>query len=140
MKRNNLLKIGGWSSIGMAATWLLGFAVFLGVLAPAGYFEADSSQKVIILAENQAIVSASYLIAFVVFGVLLTILALALYERLKSAGPLAQVATVFGLIWAGLVIGSGMVANVGIAKVVSLFANDPAQAGVVWSANCCPAS
>jgi hypothetical protein len=134
MKNNNLQKIGGWSSIGIAATWLVGFAVFLGILAPSGYFEANTSQKVMILANNQVIVSASYLIAFVVFGALLIVLVLALYERLKGAGPLAQVATVFGLLWAGLVIGSGMVANVGIAKVVDLFAHDPVQAGMVWTA------
>lgn len=48
--------------------------------------------------------SISYLIAYVVFGIFLVVLALALYERLKAGAPaMAQTATAFGLIWAGLV-------------------------------------
>jgi hypothetical protein len=116
-------------------TWVVGFAVFLGFLAPAGYFEEglDPVEKARILVENQAAVSVGYLIPFVVFGIFLVVLSLALYERLKSHTPaMAQTATAFGLIWAGLVIASGMVANVGIARVADLFRNDPVQAGSVW--------
>ena len=43
-----------------------------------------------------------------------------------------QVATIFGLIWAGLVIASGMIANVGTAAVVDLYSTDPNQAAAVW--------
>jgi hypothetical protein len=70
-----------------------------------------------------------------VFGIFLVVLSLALYERLKTgASVMAQTATAFGLIWAGLVIASGMVANVGIAAVEDLLRNDPVQAGSVWLA------
>lgn len=134
---NNLQKMGGVSALIMAATFVVGFAVFLGVLTSAGYFDTDveAAQKVAILADNQAIASISYLTAFVVFGIFLVVLALALYERLKAGAPaLAQTATAFGLIWAGLVIASGMVANVGIGTVVDLYGNDPAQAGSIWLA------
>jgi hypothetical protein len=34
---------------------------------------------------------------------------------------MAQTATAFGLIWAGLVMATGMVANVGIGRVVELY-------------------
>lgn len=121
----------------MAATFVFGFVVFLGVLFPVGYFNegVDPADRVAILADNAAIVSASYLISFVAFGILLVVLALALYERLKADVPaMAQIATVFGLIWAGLVIASGMVANIGIGTVAELYATDPAQAGTVWTA------
>jgi hypothetical protein len=47
---------------------------------------------------------------------------------------MAQTATAFGLIWAGLVISSGMIAIIGIGTVVDLYGNDPAQAGSVWLA------
>jgi hypothetical protein len=134
---SDLQRMGGVAALIMAATFVVGFAVFLTVLMPAGYFDAgvDPVQKAAILADNQAIASISYLISFVVFGILLVVLALALYERLKAGAPgMAQTATAFGLIWAGLVIASGMVANVGIGTVVDLYGNDPAQAGSVWLA------
>ena len=43
-----------------------------------------------------------------------------------------QVATAIGIIWAGSLIASGMVANAGIAPVVALYAKDPAQAALTW--------
>jgi hypothetical protein len=71
----------------------------------------------------------------VVFGVFLVVLALALYERLKAGSPaFTQIAATFGIIWAGLVIASGMVANVGTGVVVELYSTDPAQAGSAWLA------
>jgi hypothetical protein len=130
-----LQKMGGVAAPVMAATWLVGFAVFVGVLTPAGYFDesVDPAEKVAILADNQAIVSLSYLITFVLFGILLVVLALALYERLKAGSPgIAQTATAIGLIWAGLVIAAGMLANVGIGRVVALHGSDPSQAGSAW--------
>jgi hypothetical protein len=133
----DLQKIGGAAALIIAVTWVVGFAVFLGVLMPAGYFAEgiNAVEKARIIVDNQAIVSFSYLSAFVVFGVFLTILSLALYQRLKTGAPaMAQIATAFGLIWAGLVIASGMVANVGIAAVADLFRSDPIQAGTVWLA------
>lgn len=132
---NGLQKMGGVAAPGMAATWVVGFAVFLGVLTPAGYFNESvgPAEKVAILADNQAIVSLSYLIPYVVFGMLLVVLALALYERLKAGAPaMAQTATAIGLIWAGLVIAAGMVGNVGIGNVVDLYGSDPTQAGSAW--------
>lgn len=99
-------KMGGVAALIMAATFVVGFVFFLTLLLPAGYFDADVDpvQKAAFLADNQAIVSISYLIAYVVFGIFLVVLALALYERLKAGAPaMAQTATAFGLIWAGLV-------------------------------------
>ena len=43
-----------------------------------------------------------------------------------------QVATAIGIIWAGSLIASGMVANAGIAPVVALYAKDPVQAALTW--------
>jgi hypothetical protein len=75
------------------------------------------------------------LLIYVIFGVFLIILALALHDRLQAGSPaLMQVATALALIWAGLVIASGMVANIGTAVVVDLYSADPAQASTVWLA------
>lgn len=134
---SDLQKMGGVAALIMAATFVVGFAVFATLLLPAGYFDADVDpvQKAALLADNRAIVSISYLIAYVVFGIFLVVLALALYERLKAGAPaMMQTATAFGLIWAGLVMASGMVANIGIGRIVDLYGSDPAQAGSVWLA------
>ena len=134
---NSLQKMGSVAALVMAATFVVGIAVFLVVLTPAGYFDEGVApvEKVVILANNQAIASISYLVAYVVFGIFLVVLSLALYERLKAGSPaMAQTATAFGIIWAGLVIASGMVAVIGIGTVVDLYGNDPAQAGSVWLA------
>ena len=52
-------QIGGGAALLMAATWVVAFAVFLGVLMPAGYFEEGitSGDKVAILAGNQVAAS-----------------------------------------------------------------------------------
>jgi hypothetical protein len=56
-----------------------------------------------------------------------------LYDRLKSGAPaLVQVATAIGVIWAGSLIASGMVANAGLSSIVSIYPTDPTRAGVIW--------
>ena len=81
------------------------------------------------------IIYTTNLLMYVIFGVLLVVLALALYERLNTASPaIIQTATVIGIIWAGALIASGMVANAGIAPVVALYGKDPAQAASTWLA------
>ena len=62
------------------------------------------------------------------------VLTVALQERIKAkASALMQIATPFGLIWAGLVIASGMVASVGLEAVAKLHAHDAALAITAWT-------
>lgn len=73
------------------------------------------------------------LVMYVFFGVLLAVLVLALYYRFKNrALVLSQLAAVFGFIWVGLVIASGMITNIGLAAVIKLSVNEPAQAMSLW--------
>ena len=98
-------KIGGVAALIGAATNLLALVVVLAILAPTGYGSDDPGQVVAFLANNQAFIRVWYLIIYLVFGVSMIFLALALYERLKAGSPaLAQAVTTFGLIWAVLVI------------------------------------
>lgn len=134
---SDLQKTGGVAALIEAATFVVGFALYLTLLASADYgsLDVDPIQNVAFLADNQAIMYVWYLIIYVVFGIFLVVLALALHERLKVGSPaLAQTATAFGLIWAGLVIASGMVANIGAGMVVDIYSNDPDQAASVWLA------
>jgi len=128
-------KVGGIAALIAAATFLVGFGVFFTLLAPYSTGDVDPGAYVAFLAANQAIMYVWNLIIYVAFGVVLVVLSLALYDRLKTVSPaLMQTATAFGLIWAGLVIASGMVANNDLGVVVDLYGTDPAQAGLVWVA------
>src|SRR3990172_7060588 len=84
--------------------------------------------------------AVAYLIGMAIFLVVLDYPSItdpaqkvALLDRLKSGAPATmQVATAIGVIWAGSLIASGMVANAGIAPVVALYAKDPTQAALTW--------
>jgi len=132
---NNLQKMGGIAALIGAATNLLAIGVFLTLLAPKGYgFEdLDPGRTVAFFADNQALMSLWYQIQFLVFGVCLIFLSLALYERLKAGSPaLAQAVTTFGLIWAVLVIVIGTLSINNLSTVVKLYGENPAQAATVW--------
>ena len=128
-------KTGGVAALIAAATFVVGFALYLTLLASADYgsLDVDPVQHAAFLADNQAIMYAWNMIIYVAFGVCLVVLALALHGRLKAGSPaMVQTATAFGLIWAGLMFASGMVANIGASAVVDLYAKDPAQAASLW--------
>ena len=81
----------------------------------------------------QTVTFSANLLMYVFFGVALIVLALALHDRLRAGAPaLMPVATALGIIWAGSLVASGMVANAGIAPTVALYAQDPAQASLTW--------
>ena len=127
----NLQKMGGISALYMAIAYLVGIVLFLFVLDYPNI--VDPAQKVALLVDKQMVIYSMNLILYVIFGIFLIVLALALYERLKVGAPaIMQVATVIGIIWAGSLIASGMVSNAGIAPVVALYAKDPAQAALTW--------
>jgi hypothetical protein len=126
-----LQKSGGFAALYLAAAYLIGMVFFLVVLDYPSM--TDPVQKVALLVEKQMVIFSTNLLMYVFFGVFLIALSLALYDRLKSGAPaIMQVATVIGIIWAGSLIASGMVANAGIAPAVTLYANDPAQAALTW--------
>jgi hypothetical protein len=85
------------------------------------------------LVDNQVSLYILTLFVYVIFSVFLVVLALALYERLKADAPaIMQTASVFGMIWACIVIASGMVFIIGMDTVIHLSGQDPAQAATVW--------
>ncbi len=132
---NNLQKMGGIAALIGAATNLLAIGVFLTLLVPKGYgFEdLDPGTTVAFFADNQALMRVWYQIQYLVFGVCLIFLSLALYERLKAGSPaLAQAVTTFGLIWAILVIVIGALSINNLTTVVELYGKNPAQAATVW--------
>ena len=126
-----LQKFGGFAALYMATAHLIGIIIFLIVLDYLSI--TDPAQKIALNVEKQTVVFSTNLLMYVFFGFALIILSLALYDRMKSGAPaLMQVATAIGIIWAGSLIASGMVANAGLATVVSLYGKDPAQAALTW--------
>lgn len=129
----NLQKMGGFAALYLAAAYLTGIVLFLVVLDYPSIVEP--AQKVALLVDKQLVIYLTNLLMYVIFGVFLLVLALALYERLHtSAAAIIRTATAIGIIWAGALIASGMISNAGIAPVVALHAKDPAQAALVWLA------
>ena len=128
-----LQKSGGFAALYLAVAYLIGMALFIVVLDTLSI--TDPAQKVALLVRMQMVIFSTNLLMYVFFGVVLIVLALALYDRLQAGAPaLMQVATTLGIIWAGSLIASGMVANAGIAPVVALYATDPGQAALTWQA------
>ncbi len=128
-----LQKVGGIAALYMAFSHLIGIVIFLGVLDYLSI--TDPAQKVALNVEKQTIVFSTNLLMYVFFGFALIVLSLALYDRMKSGAPaFMQVSVVIGIIWAGSLIASGMVANAGLATTVALYVKDPTQAALTFQA------
>lgn len=130
---SKLQKWGGMAALYEALAYIIGFVGFIAIVNVGGI--ADPLEKVAAIVANQGLLTALHLIVYVAWGVSLVVLTLALHERLdgqKSA--LARTATAFGIIWAVLVIASGMIYNVGMETVAGLHASSPEQAATVWLA------
>jgi hypothetical protein len=131
-KMKNLQKMGGIAALIGAATNLLAIVMFI-TLGPKGLGSDNPGQVVAFLADNQAIMRVWYVIIYLVFGVSLIFLSLAIYERLKAGSPaLVQAVTTFGLIWAVLVIVIGTLTINDLSTVVRLYGENPAQSATVW--------
>jgi len=127
----NLQKFGGIAAFYMALAHLTGILVFIVVLDYINI--TDLAQKVAVNIANQSIVFLTNLLMYVFFGFFLIVLSLALYDRLKSGAPaMMQIAAAIGIVWAGSLIASGMVANAGLTSIIPLYATDPVQASLTW--------
>jgi hypothetical protein len=96
--------------------------------------EEGTAKQIAYLTENQFIFSLVNLFMYLVFGVLLSILTLSLYDRFKAKSPaIIQVATIFGVIWVALVIAAGMILNVGLDAIIKLSVSEPERALTIWN-------
>ena len=126
-------KVGGLAALYLAAAYLVAMPYFLVFVKYPDV--VDPAKKVALLAGNLDSMRAMHLITYVIFGIVLAVLALALHARLKDEAPaLAQAATAAGLIWAIALVASGMIFNAGMTAVVGLDGTDPVQAVAAWQA------
>jgi hypothetical protein len=127
----SLQKFGGFAALYLAFAYIVGMIGFLFVVDVSSV--ADPIQQVALMADNVTFLYIMHLLVYVVWGFFMVVLALALYERQKDSSPvIVQVATVFGIFWGCVIIISGMIHNVGMQNVISLYGKDPIQAGTIW--------
>jgi hypothetical protein len=125
-------RAGGVAALYLAAAYLVAMPYFLIVVD----FQSlvGSAQKVAALVAHQNSMYVMYLVTYVVFGVVLAALALALWKRLAGSPSIAAVGGAVGLIWACLLVASGLVFNYGASAVIELYDKSPAQAVSAWQA------
>ncbi len=131
----NLQKAGGIAALFETMAYIVGFGVMGTLLNPGSTEGWSSAQKLAFVLERKALFQAWTTFIYVIFGIALVVLTVALHERLRDrAHDLMKIATPFGLIWAGLAIASGMVASVGLETVAAIHVRDVAQATSTWVA------
>jgi hypothetical protein len=92
------------------------------------------AEKMRFLAEHQLQVSLVYFSIYVLFGVLLAVVVVGLHEVLRGVSPpLAALASLFGVVWVGLVIASGMIYTVGLDHALNLLDESPEAAYSLWT-------
>ena len=126
-------KMGGIAALVQALCYICGFVMIATLLNPGDTSDWTPVQRLKFVLDQQALVQGWNIIIYVVFGIALVLLASVLHELLKSDSPqLTSIATPFGMIWAGLVIASGMVASVGLETVAGVFTDNPQRAADSW--------
>ena len=124
-------RAGGIAAFYLAIAYLAAIPYFLVVL---NYQQAvTSAAKLELLVNHQGSLSLFNLLAYVVFGLVLTVLTFTLYARFSGETPtMARVIAGWGIIWSCLLIASGTVANMGMEYVVTLQRVDAAGAAGAW--------
>lgn len=134
-QQGGIQQIGGISGIIAGLTFTFGFVMFVTVFEPLATGTLSPTETVEFLRDNQGLFYIWNLVIYVLFGLVQAGLTLALYDQLRGTRPAtAQITATLGLIWSGLVIASGMVANVGASSVIEFYAVDATQAGTIWAA------
>lgn len=121
----------GFSAILLGLIYIAAFVYF------GAFFSYPVSgtpeEKMRFLADHQLEVSVVYFSIYVLFGVFLAILVVGVHEMLKNESPpMAALASIFGVVWVGLVIASGMIFNIGLDQSVRLLDESPDAAFSLW--------
>jgi len=129
----SIQKLGGISALVAAATFAVGLIMFVTVFMDF-VSAADAAARVAFIAQHQLPLHVWNITIMIVFGIVLVPVVLAIGDRLRGAhSPLARVAEVFGIIWAGVVIAAGMITNIAYTSIAALHASDSEVASTVWA-------
>jgi hypothetical protein len=126
-------RAGGVAALYLALALLAAIPYFLLVVDYPG--AETAAEKVALVVENYASLYPVYLASYVLFGIAVGVLALALHDELRgSAAFPVRIATLTGLLWSFALVASGMVFTYGMTAIEALAATDRAQAVVTWQA------
>ncbi len=129
----SLQKMGGIGALIAAGTFVVGLVMFA-TLFTDFVSAATPAEAVEFIADNQLALHLWNITIMIVFGIALVPVVLAIGDRLRGAhSPLARVASVFGLIWSGVMISTGIITNIAYATVADLHRTDPEMASTVWA-------
>ena len=121
---------GGVAALYLVLTLLGAIPYFLLVVDyPSATTAAD---KIGLVVDHYASMYAVYLATYVLFGIAVGVLALALHDRLHADDPVAaRVATLIGLVWSFALVASGLIFAYGMTTIEALAASDRAA---TWQA------
>ena len=129
---NTLHKVGGIAALICAATYLLAIGLVATLLTPMLDDSLTFAQFMAFYTPHQSLVYIWHFSMYLVNGTSLALLALALYQHLKTSAPaLALVSACFGLIWTVLVFASGFISLYGYDAFAKLAVTDPNQAAAL---------
>lgn len=113
--------------------------IYIGAFVYFGAFwayphSAEESVQLEYLSNNYLVIGSVYFSIYVIFGVVLSVLVLGLYEKHSALKTLylSKLATLFGVLWVGLVIASGMIFSIGLGSVVDLIPINIERAAETW--------
>lgn len=124
---------GGYGALYLACAYIAAMPYFLMVVDYPG--ATTVARKVDLVIGNYASMYAMYLATYVVFGLVVGVLSLALYDRLRETSPTgARTAAFAGLLWSMALVASGMVYTYGMTTIMRLAETDLAGAHDAWMA------
>lgn len=127
----SLQKMGGIAALGHTTALVMGMVLSFTLMFPL--LDAAPDQALNFLSSHPALTSLWIWVVDWGAAVTFVIMLLALYKRLKTDSPiLMQAAAVFGLLWAGLTIGTGDLMLHHFGVVANLFGTPAAQAAA-WT-------
>lgn len=117
----NLQKAGGVSALVSAASYVFAIGLYLTLMLPLADPNLGIDEYVAFFSANRALTFVWTFSMYIVHGLSLVVLVLALHERLKERAPrLSVVAAGLGFIWAAFVLLSGFINIWGNEALVAL--------------------
>lgn len=120
----------GYASVMQALIYIMAFAFYGGFWAYP-YSEGAAAQ-IHYLVQHQLLITTVSLVMYVGFGLSLALMVVALHRRIGAHSPLMMTASLFGALWVGIIICAGMITTVALQQVVTMGADSPDRALVIW--------
>ncbi|WP_448250457.1 hypothetical protein [Thalassotalea agariperforans] len=132
MNKLDLNYFSGLCAILLALIYIGAF-IFFGVFWSYPY-TAETAVQIGYLTDNHFLIGLIYFTIYTLFGVVLSVLVLALNEKhlTNKTHLVSQLGTLFGVVWVGLVIASGFISVIGLGSVVELASTNIERAAETW--------